>query len=30
MLAPALRQDLLERHDALARPAGEVPQGPLL
>src|SRR5215213_4296360 len=30
MLAPALRQDLLERLDALARPAGEVPQGPLL
>ena len=30
MLAPALRQDLLERLDALARPAGEVQQGPLL
>ena len=30
MLAPALRQDLLERLDALARPAGEVAQGPLL
>ena len=30
MLAPALRQDLLERLDALARPPGEVAQGPLL
>ena len=30
MLAPALRQDLLERLDALARPGGEVQQGPLL
>src|SRR5215213_9931869 len=30
MLAPALRQDLLERLDGLARPPGEVPQGPLL
>ena len=30
MLAPELRQELLERLDALARPAGEVPQGPLL
>lgn len=30
MLAPELRQDLLERLDALARPAAEAPQGALL
>src|SRR3954469_20466919 len=30
MLAPALRQDLLERLDALARPAGDAPQAALL